>query len=111
MFCVQSLVKNQVLTFFSVFISKLWRFLRIKIYKGFDCEIKVKTINFCPNFNFMVKAFYDLKFLYLHDFEMKTDMNVKIRIFSKLLHGDQDLSLKKAKSQTTKDFRSRILKR
>ena len=51
--------------------------LRIQKYEGFDREIR-RLDKFCPNFNFTVKALMISNSLYHRNFQMKTDMNVKI---------------------------------
>ena len=62
---------------------------------------------FCPNFDFTVKALMSFNYLNHRNFQMKTDMNVKIGSCTTLCTQNKILATKNPKSQTTKDFRFR----
>ena len=86
--------------------------LRIQSYKGFDREIRCLD-NFCPNFDFTVKALMISNSLYHRYFQMKTDMNVKIGSYTKLCMQNKILASKmqNLKQQKTSVFTHLILKR
>ena len=82
-------------------------------YGGFDREIKV-WINFSPNFEITtVKTLRNSNSLNLHYFELKTSMNVKILLFTKL-HTQNKISaskMRKFKQYKTSAFTFLILRR
>ena len=57
--------------------------LRIQSFKVFDRKVRYLD-KFCPNFYFKVKALMSYNSLYHRNFQMKTDMNVKIGSHTKL---------------------------
>ena len=71
--------------------------LRIHSYKDFDREIRCLD-KFCPNFDFTVKALMISNSLYHRNFQIKTNMTVKIGSCTKLCMQIKILASKNAKS-------------
>ena len=77
LFWVQSLQKRPIFHFHVCLYLEIVTIQSIESYKGFDRKIKVWTDLF-PNFDLTIKTFMTSNYSYRHNFQMKTEMNVKI---------------------------------
>ena len=99
--------------FIAVFVWKLRRFQELKVIRALTVKSDVRT-TFCPNFDFTVKALMISNSLYHHhNFQMNTDMNLKIGSYNKLCTQNKILASKmqNLKEQKTSIFAPLILKR